>query len=234
MQRWGDLPWPAGNPQSPVQGWTPDDLFPLAQETLQSGMNHINQFLAVKIVYWDGREAWLERLYRHRVSGHGVEEVGILVQLDSELGYIAGKVTDALRDQFAELLLITVVGCLERVLLDGGPTRLFIPDDVRHLEDDLMKIRGLFIAGGEGLPAKLVDLNIQEVSKILSLMAVETPVVIQNIGSSQQILNDQILIRILGHRADRTASKYLKKEFKLPKKVEEGTFHKFRNTFKRW
>eukprot|EP01025_Chloroclados_australasicus_P020068 TRINITY_DN2108_c0_g4_i3.p1 TRINITY_DN2108_c0_g4~~TRINITY_DN2108_c0_g4_i3.p1 ORF type:complete len:975 (-),score=142.71 TRINITY_DN2108_c0_g4_i3:360-3284(-) len=233
LGRWGDLPWPAGNVSSPLQGWSANDLFPIAEQTLISGTNHINQLLAIKIVYWDGREAWLERLYRHRVAQNGIDEVGIMVQLDSELGYVAGKVSDQSRDQFAELLLITVLGCFERILLDGGPTRLFIADDARELEMELMKIRGLFVAGGEGLPAELVDQHCAEVSKILSVMACETPVVIANIGSKQQILDDQTLIRILGHRADRAASKYLKKEFKLPKKIDEGTFSKFKNVFRR-
>jgi hypothetical protein len=40
----------------------------------------------------------------------------------------------------------------QRVLLDGGPCRWFIPADVVALRDDLEALRDLFEARGEGLP----------------------------------------------------------------------------------
>ena len=42
-------------------------------------------------------------------------------------------------------------------------------------------------------------------------------------GKQPLAYDSQILLHVLAHREDHAASKYLKKEFALPKKLESGT-----------
>jgi hypothetical protein len=56
------------------------------------------------------------------------------------------------RSALAHALLKECCLALERVLLDGGPLRQFVPADVEALKDDLHALKELFVADGEGVP----------------------------------------------------------------------------------
>ena len=123
------------------------------------------------------------------------------------------------------------VECFERVLLDGGPYRLFVPSDVQLLEHDVLKMRLLFLGDGEGLPQAEVDKAFRPLSELLSVMELSTSILIENFeqaedpkarspnGQGVKAFNPNILKKILAHRAERTASKFLKKHGSIPKKL---------------
>lgn len=127
--------------------------------------------------------------------------------------------------------MTAAVECFERVLLDGGPYRLFVPSDVQLLEHDVLKMRLLFLGDGEGLPQAEVDKAFRPLSELLSVMELSTSILIENFeqtedpkskapnGQGVKAFNSQILKKILAHRAERTASKFLKKHSSVPKKL---------------
>lgn len=53
--------------------------------------------------------------------------------------------------QVAAALLAEVCSAYEHVLLDGGPTRVFIPADVDLINADLAQVKNLFYADGDGI-----------------------------------------------------------------------------------
>lgn len=127
------------------------------------------------------------------------------------------------------------VECFERILLDGGPYRLFTPSDVQLLEHDVLKMRLLFLGDGEGLPQAEVDKAFRTLSELLSVMELATGLLIDNFlrvqgysttkagngaGDGMRAFNPEVLKKILSHRAERAASKFLKKYYSVPKKLK--------------
>lgn len=155
------------------KGAKAEDDDPMAQSrvALQTGMTYACKFLATRIVFWDQRHAWLEQLYRHHVSSCRLDP--LLGQLNGVLGAVAGGMPEPVRGAFARQLLGVCVQALERVLLDGGPCRWFVPADVPALEQDLLKLRALFHADGDGLDREAIDGELERVRRLLPLMGTE-------------------------------------------------------------
>ncbi len=57
--------------------------------------------------------------------------------------------------QVASALLRECAAAIERVLLDGGPCRVFIPADADCMQQDIARLRTLFYADGDGLDTKV-------------------------------------------------------------------------------
>lgn len=134
---------------------------------------------------------------------------------------------------FAEGLVTNCAKCYERVLLDGGASRLFLPSDVDVLESDVARFKDFFQADGEGLNKSTVDTIFLPASNLLTAMTLDTSVLISSANkaagkgtqktgppSENPTDNLEVLTRILGHRRERDASKWLKKHFKVPKKTK--------------
>ncbi|KAL0645449.1 hypothetical protein Bca4012_043740 [Brassica carinata] len=119
-----------------------------------------------------------------------------------------------------------------RVLLDGGPTRAFSDSDIPLMEEDLSILKEFFIADGEGLPRSLVEQEAKQAKEILDLYSLESEMLIQmlmtaselidmGVSSEQRRLEDaQTLVRVLCHKKDRTASKFLKRQYEFPMSSE--------------
>ena len=74
----------------------------------------------------------------------------------------------------AHALLKECALALERVLLEGGPLRLFISADVEHLEEDMGVLKELFMAGGEGLSSREVEEEMAGLSALMRVMQLDT------------------------------------------------------------
>lgn len=66
--------------------------------------------------------------------------------------------------------------------------RLYIPDDMDYIEQDLEQLKALFLADGQGLPADDVDSLCAPVVDLLNVLQLETGILIKNFKdvSSQQ------------------------------------------------
>ncbi|GJP43387.1 hypothetical protein CLOM_g2856 [Closterium sp. NIES-68] len=200
-------------------------------------MQTLSDYLGTKVVWWDLREAFLEELYR--VSVDSCRMSHLMQRLDPVLGEIVETVSDSLRDHVVTSLLHSVLEGLLRVLLDGGPLRVFAQSDYDALEDDLRILKEFFVASGNGLPQEVVNKAAAQVQQVLNYYSLDTADVIlvykQSAGSSQAPggafrassyvkggagltgHDAHLLLRVLCHRADRDASKFLKKNMHLPK-----------------
>lgn len=117
------------------------------------------------------------------------------------------------------------------MLLDGGPSRAFSDFDVIMMEDDLNILKDLFVADGEGLPRSLVEEEARFAHQILSLFSLRAESVIQLLMTSSEhssiglevhkyghrhLGDAHTLIRVLCHKKEREASKFLKRHYHLP------------------
>ncbi|KAK9842316.1 hypothetical protein WJX81_006282 [Elliptochloris bilobata] len=124
----------------------------------------------------------------------------------------------------ARAMLDGLAEALARVYLHGGANRWFIPEDAALLKDDLEQLRALFYANGEGLKKEAIDQSLAHVCGLLDIMRLDTGSIIskyqQALPADTAALSErEVLLSVLAHRADRAASKWLKKEFALPKKT---------------
>ena len=61
-----------------------------------------------------------------------------------------------------------------------GTCRLYIPDDMDYIEQDLEQLKVLFLADGQGLPADDVDNLCAPVVDLLNVLQLETGILIKN------------------------------------------------------
>ncbi|PRW45372.1 hypothetical protein C2E21_5977 [Chlorella sorokiniana] len=209
-------------------------MFDGARRTAARTRDHLARFIAVKVVFGDLRDVIFERLYRFHVQVSRLELV--LQEVDRLLGDICGRVHDALPPRLGRAVCAALASAVQSVLLDGGPYRLFTPQDVDLLEADLAQMRAMFYADGDGISLEEVDALCRPLSDVVDAMQLDTGLVIQNLKQAQAsggrgapsprgtpaAMNPDVLLRILCHRADHAASKFLKKDYKIPKKIPGG------------
>eukprot|EP00884_Botryococcus_braunii_P013978 jgi/Botrbrau1/22581/Bobra.176_1s0013.1 len=197
-----------------------------AQRCAEHALRTVIDYTAAKVVFCDLRTE-LEGVYRHSVERARLSSY--LVALDAQLGDLAGGADDGLVPLLASGLLKSTVDALARVLLDGGPYRWFILQDVELIEEDLEQLRQLFVADGDGLAHEHVSKACLPLLSILTVMQLETGILVSNYQQGKAAPPDtkahgnvpafdcDIIVRVLAHRADHAASKFLKSELNLPK-----------------
>ncbi|KAK9829741.1 hypothetical protein WJX72_007612 [[Myrmecia] bisecta] len=213
-------------------------MFEGAQQSVQHAIEAITQFTGTKVIFYDIRKPILEDLYKHRVDKARIGPV--LELMDSALGNMAAETHPEVQPQLIRTMLEAAITAISRVLLDGGPYRFFIPDDTELIEQDLEELNVMFHADGDGLPREEITEALGPISELLTVLGLETGILISNLkqaraaeksgvsppgtGSSRLLVYDaDVLQHVLAHRADRVASKFLKKEFRMPKKAGGST-----------
>ncbi|XP_043811757.1 protein unc-13 homolog isoform X2 [Manihot esculenta] len=207
--------------------------FSIIKDTAGDAINKICAFTGARVVFWDLRNTFLFHLYRGDVASSRLES--FLPHVDTVLDLICGLIDDSLRD----LLVLSIFRALLEgyvwVLLDGGPSRAFSDSDVSAIEDDFNMLKDFFIAGGEGLPRSLVEQEAKFSQQILGLFSLQTETVIKLLMNASEHISVGLdfnkrphmhledahtLIRVLCHKKDREASKFLKLQYQLPMSSE--------------
>ncbi|KAL4203380.1 hypothetical protein AMTRI_Chr01g103720 [Amborella trichopoda] len=208
------------------------DAFDGSRKDINAAMDRICEYTGTKIIFWDLREQFIDGLYKPCVSQSRLEM--LIEPLDTELAQLCDVIVDPLRDHIVIALLQASLDGLVRVILDGGPLRVFVQSDSKVLEEDLENLKEFFISGGDGLPRGTVDNLVAPVLQIIRLHGLETRELIDRLrsaseemasGNNLQVGRSKIardpdtLLRVLCHRSDPEASQFVKKQFKIPKSV---------------
>uniref|UniRef100_A0A2P2M0S4 MHD2 domain-containing protein n=1 Tax=Rhizophora mucronata TaxID=61149 RepID=A0A2P2M0S4_RHIMU len=151
------------------------------------------------------------------------------------LNHICGLIDDAIRDHVALSIYRALVEGYIWVLLDGGPSRAYSDSDFKMMEDDFNMLKEFFVADGHGLPRSLVEQEAKSAHHIISLFSLQTETVIQMLMNASEYISlgldsqhngrmhledAHTLVRILCHKKDREASKFLKSQYQLPMSSE--------------
>ncbi|XP_058009637.1 protein unc-13 homolog isoform X3 [Hevea brasiliensis] len=206
--------------------------FSIIKDTATGAINKICAFTGARVVFWDLRDRFLFHLYRGDVASSRLESY--LPHVDTVLDLICGLIDDSLRDLVVLSIFRALLEAYVWVLLDGGPSRAFSDSDVSVMEDDFNMLKDFFIAGGEGLPRSLVEQEAKFSQQILGLFSLRTETVIKMLMNASEhisvgldsnkhahMLEDaHTLVRVLCHKKDREASKFLKRQYQLPMSSE--------------
>lgn len=199
----------------------PKNTFDGCRKVMNAAIGRICEFTGMKIIFWDLREHFISNLYRPSVSESRLEL--LMESIDLVLNELCDVIMEPLRDRVVTGLLQASIDGLLRVLLDGGPSRIFLAADSKLLLDDLEVLKEFFISGGDGLPRGTVENLVARVRPIINLISLETRVLVDDLrevsqgGRSRFGADSKTLLRVLCHRSDSEASRFLKKQFKIPK-----------------
>ncbi|CAN7092069.1 unnamed protein product, partial [Brassica rapa subsp. narinosa] len=211
-----------------------DELFATTYDSLrETNANCITKtrdLIGARVIFWDLRDMFLVQLYNGTVEGARLER--LLPHIDTVLDNVCSLSYEDSRDMVVLSICRSALEAYVRVLLDGGPTRAFSDSDIPLMEEDLSILKEFFIADGEGLPRSLVEQEAKQAKEILDLYSLESEMLIQmlmtaselidmGVSSEQRRLEDaQTLVRVLCHKKDRTASKFLKRQYEFPMSSE--------------
>ncbi|KAL5800807.1 hypothetical protein ACOSQ3_032439 [Xanthoceras sorbifolium] len=207
------------------KSFTQRDTLDGSRKDINAAIDRICEFTGTKIIFWDLREPFIENLYKYSVSKSRLE--ALIEPLDMELNQLCDVIVEPLRDRIVTSLLQASLDGLLRVLLNGGPLRVFFPSDGKQLEEDLEILKEFFISGGDGLPRGVVENQVARVRLVVKLHGYETRELIDDLRSGNAPdmqgtrgklgADTESIIRILCHRSDSEASHFLKKQYKIPK-----------------
>ncbi|CAA6666869.1 unnamed protein product [Spirodela intermedia] len=210
-----------------------EELFTIFDEIRKTSFNmsdEICDFIGPRLIFWDLRDSFIISLYSGNVE-HARLDI-VIQQLDSILNQICDWLIDTLRDRVISSICRASMEGYAWVLSDGGPSRAFSEVDVSMLQEDLNMLKELFVASGEGLPRSDVEKEAKLIQQILEICGLKTGTIIEMLMSSSEHISLEpdarepgrgnatdadTLLRILCHRKDREASKFLKKHYHLPK-----------------
>ncbi|XP_034216285.1 protein unc-13 homolog isoform X3 [Prunus dulcis] len=207
--------------------------FEIIRDTAANAISRLCDFTGARVVFLDLRRAFLFGLYCGNVEGARLD--GVLTHIDTVLGHLCGLIDDSLRDVVVLSIFRASLEGFVWVLLDGGPSRAFCDSDILLMEDDLATLKEFFVADGEGLPRSLVEQEAKFAEQILNVYSFQTESIIQMLmAASEQISsgldshdhnhvrlnNAHTLVRILCHKKDREASKFLKRQYQFPMSSE--------------
>ncbi|GLT40474.1 hypothetical protein SLA2020_146110 [Shorea laevis] len=210
-----------------------DTTFNSIRDTIGNVTKKIPDLIGARVVFWDLRDTFLFLLYRGSVEGARLD--CFLSHIDTVLDHICSLVDDAVRDLVVLSIFKASLEGFVWVLLNGGPSRAFSDSDVIMMEEDLNILKEFFIAEGEGLPRSLVEREAKFAVQILSLFSLQSESIVQMLMSASehisvgsdlhkhgrlQLEDAQTLVRVLCHKKDGEASKFLKRQYQLPMSSE--------------
>jgi hypothetical protein len=193
------------------------------------GVDTILRFITLKLVCGDLRSAIFKDLYGFHVEYARIQPV--LEEVDGALGMLCEMLEEGLAPRMAGHVCKTLAAAVLHVLLDGGPNRLFTLQDMPVLLEDFEQLREMFFAEGAGLDPIAVGKLCLPLENALYTMSLDTKALITaskatkkqplkaSAGSGSSELDPETVLRVLCHRADYDASKFLKKDYKIPKKL---------------
>ncbi|KAI3801978.1 hypothetical protein L1987_30098 [Smallanthus sonchifolius] len=214
--------------------------FELSLASCVEAIQQVCEAVAYKLIFVELKHVFWDSLYVGDTSSSRIEP--FLQELEENLEVVA----ETVQDNIVRTRLITNImrasfeGFL-LVLLAGGPSRNFTPEDSSIIQEDFRFLMDLFWSNGDGLPRDLIGKHSVTVKGVLPLFSIDTCSLIEKFksvmltdghGSSTKSrlplpsTTDQwgpnepnTILRVLCHRNDKAATTFLKKNYNLPKKL---------------
>lgn len=226
MNKMGDVviqKWESGQPRSSrARGdtkslaWT-SGMFDDVITKATNDIDVVLHFTALKLVCGHLRDDIFSQLYRFNVQAHRIHP--ILTKIDDCLGRMCSILYPSLTPGLVEQFCKALSDAVAHVLLDGGPVRWFSISDGTLLKEDMEAMGYMFYADGDGLDQDTIENLMAPCLHVVQFMDEDTATLISLLKKKSGTPEGEIILRVLCHRKDHSASKYLKKEFKIQKKL---------------
>ncbi|CAI9100420.1 OLC1v1037423C1 [Oldenlandia corymbosa var. corymbosa] len=228
----------AGYVQDVIQTTESGKLFEFSAAACVEGIHQLSEATAYRIVFQDLSHVLWDYLYVGDVLSSRIEP--FLQELEQNLEIVSATVHDRVRTRVITQIMRASFDGFLLVLLAGGPSRGFSLLDAAVFEQDFKLLMDLFWSEGDGLPIDLIENYSNTVKAVLPLFHIDTVKLIEQFkrvvldrygGSDKSKLplppssgqwgptEPDTVLRVLCHRSDEIASKFLKKNYHLPKKL---------------
>ncbi|KAI3443733.1 hypothetical protein Pfo_000398 [Paulownia fortunei] len=206
--------------------------FGLSVASCMKGIHQLSEATAYKVVFHELSHVLWDYLYKGEISVSRIEP--FLQELERYLEVISIAVHDRVRTRvITQVMKASFEGFL-LVWLAGGPSRAFTLHDSAIIEEDFKFLTELFWSNGDGLPTDLIDKLSVTVKLVLPLFQSGTKNLVEQFKRATLDSNGtsatsrlplppttgqwsptepNTILRVLCHRNDKTASKFLKKTF---------------------
>ncbi|KAF1886990.1 hypothetical protein Lal_00046228 [Lupinus albus] len=213
--------------------------FKLSPVAAAESTHQLCESIAYKLIFHDLSHVLLDGLYVGEVSSTRIDH--FLQELEQYLEILSSTVHERVRTRVIVKVMQASFDGFLFVLLAGGPSRAFSLQDSTIIEEDFKSLTDLFWSKGDGLPADLIEKHSMTARAVLPLFHTDTEHIIQQLSqltmetygpSAKPRLPlpptaDQwsprepyTLLKVLCYRNDEAAAKFLKKKYKLPKKLK--------------
>ncbi|KAK9149313.1 hypothetical protein Scep_008070 [Stephania cephalantha] len=216
----------------------PEKIFDNSMAACLEGIQQISEATAYKVVYRNLSNVLWEGLYVGEPVSARIEPM--LKKLEQNLEVISDTVNDRVRTWVITDIMKASFDGLLLVLLSGGPSRAFSLQDSQIIEDDFRSLKDLFWANGDGLSNDLIDKHSSTMREVLPLFRTDTVslierfkhLMLESCGPSAKYklplpptsaqwdpTEPNTILRVLCHRNDDEATRFLRKTYNLPKKL---------------
>uniref|UniRef100_A0ACD5VZB2 Uncharacterized protein n=1 Tax=Avena sativa TaxID=4498 RepID=A0ACD5VZB2_AVESA len=175
-----------------------------SRKEINAAIDRVCEFTGLKVIFWDLQQPFIDNLYKNSVAQARLDT--IVEVLDLVLIQLCVVIVEQLRDRVVTGLLQASLDGLLRVILDGGPTRVFSPNDAPLLEEDLEILKEFFISGGDGLPRGTVENLVSRVRPVINLIKQETRVLIDDLREVTQGGKSKLVLSWLSNTPSSTST----------------------------
>lgn len=213
--------WESGQPPSDGQSdqtsadWA-TGMFSGVVERSISNIETVLHFASLKLICGHLREEIFSNLWRFSVAAQRINP--ILLEVDSCLAQMCQMLAPDITSQLAQHICRALNAAVAHVLLDGGPVRWFSISDVADLKEDMESMAYMFYADGEGISQEEIESIMRSSLEIVQLMDEDTGALVALLRNSGNLarrgLTEDRVVRVLCHRRDHAASKFLKSQYK--------------------
>ncbi|PKA58716.1 hypothetical protein AXF42_Ash000809 [Apostasia shenzhenica] len=215
--------------------------FDLARSSLQDAILHVSEMAAYRLIFVDSNQFFYEGLYAGGVAAARIRPaVRVLKQ---NLNLLVAVLTDRAQPLAVREVMKASFEVFLMVLLAGGSERWFSRADSGAVAEDLESLRRVFCTSGEGLVAEeTVEREAEVAEGIVVLLGMPTEKLVEEftaaaceasslgIGPAENKVpmppttgrwnraDPNTILRVLCHRNDEAANRFLKKTFQMAKR----------------
>lgn len=204
--------------------------FDRAYPAVDAAVVHVTELSAYRLVFLDSAHCFHQALYQGGVAGARIRPV--LRVMKQNLAFLCSVLSDRAQPLAVREVMKASVEAFLMVLLAGGSGRAFSREDYSAVVEDFSSLKRLFCSCGEGLVTEeVVETEFATAEGVVDLMALPTEKLIGEFRHSSSTCvtmppttrrwstsDTNTLLRVLCHRDDEAASRFLKKTFDLPKR----------------
>ncbi|OAY70365.1 hypothetical protein ACMD2_03768 [Ananas comosus] len=212
--------------------------FEHARAALHSAILHVAELSAYRLVFLDCAHSFYDYLYLGGVAGARARPT--LRTLKQNLAVLVGVLTDRAQTLAVREVMKASFEAFLMVLLAGGSARAFARSDYTAVAEDFASLKRVFCSCGEGLVAEeVVEREAAAAEGVVALMALPTEKLVDEFtamacAAASSISPGKVpmppttgrwsradpntVLRVLCHRDDEVANRFLKRAFELPKR----------------
>ncbi|XP_068663994.1 protein unc-13 homolog [Aristolochia californica] len=221
---------------------TGPSYFDLARSSIHTAYQHVSEVAAYRLIFLDSNTVFYESLYAGDVANARIRPA--LRILKQNFTLLVAILTDRAQPLALKELMKASNEAFLMALLAGGGSRVFLRSDYDMVSEDFANLKRVFCTCGEGLiPEEVVEQEAEVVEGVVGLMGQSTEQLIEDFtivaceasgirleGSSQKVPMPQTtgrwnrtdpntILRVLCHRNDDAANRFLKRTFQIPKRT---------------